>query len=320
MEAETQHHRPLLPALRHQVDEHDLVDAFLSGKSPRTIQAYTRDLDDFRAFLGAQTTQEAAQHLLTHGPGSANATALSYRTHLQDRHLSSSTTNRRLAALRSLVKLARTFGIISWPQLDVPNVRSAPYRDTRGPGKTGVKNLITQLDTDHSPRGVRDKALLRLLYDLALRRGEVAGLDLSDVDLANRKITIIGKGYTDKQTLSLPEPTVEALQRWIEVRGTQPGPLFTNFDRAGKGSRLTGTSIYRIVREHGTKVGIKRLRPHGLRHTAITEAVKVAEANGYTLDEVRDFSRHRNVSTLMIYRDHDRDAQGQLSSLVAANF
>jgi len=58
-------------------------------------------------------------------------------------------------------------------------------------------------------------------------------------------------------------------------------------------------------------------RPHGLRHLAITEAYKAAQANGMDLEEVLDFSRHKDVKTLMIYRDRDRNVQGQLAALVA---
>jgi integrase/recombinase XerC len=91
-----------------------------------------------------------------------------------------------------------------------------------------------------------------------------------------------------------------------------------NMDRAGKGNgRLTGNGLFKIVRGLGQKNGLK-VRPHGLRHTAITEACKAAQANGMDLEEVMDFSRHKNVKTLMVYRDRERNVQGRLASLVAA--
>ena len=81
--------------------------------------------------------------------------------------------------------------------------------------------------------------------------------------------------------------------------------------------RPTGTSLYRIIRRLGEQVGL-RVRPHGLRHTAITEACKLAQAKGMGLEEVLDFSRHRDVKVLMVYRDRERNVQGQLATLVAA--
>lgn len=165
-------------------------------------------------------------------------------------------------------------------------------------------------------KAVRDVAILRLLHDIALRRGEVVGLDIEDVDLGAGTIQVLGKGKNEKELLSLPEPTRDALAAWIEVRGVELGALFTNFDRAGKGNRLTGKSVYRIVQRLGQDIGCKT-RPHGIRHTAITEAVKQAQANGIGLEEVLDFSRHADVKTLMIYRDRERNVQGRLAGIVA---
>ena len=102
---------------------------------------------------------------------------------------------------------------------------------------------------------LRDRAALRLLYDLGLRRSEVVGLDVGDFDLDAGTISVVGKGHTQTTKLTLPGPTKEAIRQWLEARGTEPGALFTNLDRAGKGYRLTGTSLYRIVR-HGDRAAI----------------------------------------------------------------
>src|SRR5438552_1651316 len=83
-----------------------------------------------------------------------------------------STVSRRLAALRSLVKLARTLGMVPWA-LDVDGVRAEGYRDTRGPGRDGFRNLLALLRARADAKGARDRAVLRLLYDLGLRRAEV---------------------------------------------------------------------------------------------------------------------------------------------------
>jgi integrase len=71
-------------------------------------------------------------------------------------------------------------------------------------------------------------ALLRLLHDVGLRRGEVVRLDLEDVDLAGSRIFILGKARSQKEPVTLPEPTKAALMAWIEARGSEPGPLFVN--------------------------------------------------------------------------------------------
>ena len=210
-----------------------LVGAFLSGKSERTLEAYRRDLEDFTAFIGAETGEAAARVLLANGHGEANALVLSYKSHLLDIGLSPATVNRRLAALRSLVSMARTLGLIPWT-LEVANVKSKAYRDTRGPGTNGVHLILDQVQGS-GLKALRDRAMIRLLYDLGLRRGEVVSLDLEDLDIERCTVSVIGKGRTEKELLTLPEPTCAALAAWTEARGLEPGPLFTNVDRAGKG-------------------------------------------------------------------------------------
>jgi len=295
-----------------------LLKAFLSGRSSRTLKAYGQDLADFQAFTKTRTTEDAARVLLSQGHGKANLHLLEYRTHLVERGLQSATVNRRLAAVRSLVKLAKTLGMVDW-SLDVQNVKAEAYRDTKGPGKNGFRAMLQTLAEKQSKKSIRDTAILRLLYDLALRTGEVVALDFEDVELSRKVIHVLGKGRTSKQQLTLPEPTKAALEAWLEVRGTAPGPLFCNFDRAKKGQRLTGVSIYRLVRGLGEANGFMT-RPHGVRHTAITEACKVAAANGIGLEEVLDFSRHSrsSVAILMVYRDRERNIQGQLANCIAA--
>ena len=167
-------------------------------------------------------------------------------------------------------------------------------------------------------KGTRDFALLRLLFDLGLRRGEVVGLDLEHIGLEAGSVSILGKGRLQRETLSMPRATIDALRAWISERGTEPGPLFTSCDNARKGNgRLSSEGIHKTVRRIGEDVGIQT-RPHGLRHAAITEAVKAAQANGYGLEKVTDFSRHASVTTLMIYRDRERNVQGKLAEAVAA--
>ncbi|MEW5804614.1 MAG: site-specific integrase, partial [bacterium] len=120
-----------------------LIASFLRGRNVRTAQGYERDLTDFAGWLNAADIEGAAKSLLEGGQGEANRLALDYRAALIDRGLSPATINRRLSTLRSLVKLARTLGLIFWT-LDVENIRAAPYRDIRGPGLSGYRLLLQQ--------------------------------------------------------------------------------------------------------------------------------------------------------------------------------
>jgi integrase/recombinase XerC len=297
------------------IEAERLVRMFLEGRNGTTLRAYAGDLEDFSGFLGAEDVNSGAKLLLSAGPGEANALALSYRTDMIKRSLTPSTVNRRLAALRSLVTLARVLGMVVW-RLEVSNLKSVPYRDTSGPGQAGVGRMMAIAREDGNPQKARrDYCVIRMLYDLGLRRGELVALDLDDIDAEKRTVAICGKGRSEKERLTVPLQTLEALQNWLEVRGDEPGPLFTNFDRAGKGYRLTGAGVYAIVQSIGRKAGLRAVRPHGLRHCAVTTALDVTGGN---VRAVQRFSRHRNLETLMVYDDNRRDMAGEVAALVAA--
>lgn len=292
-----------------------LLTKFLSGRNKCTIEAYSRDLDDFREFTHVADLPSCIRSFFGLSAGDANALVLSYRNHLFEQDLATSTINRRLAAIRSLVKLGRTFGAVSW-EIEISNLKSdGPYRDTRGPGEA-FQDMLAQVEGRRRPKLIRDYAILRLLHDLALRASEISRLDLEDVNLSGNTVAVLGKGRTQKTFLTIPAQTKDALEKWIEARGTQPGPLFTNFDRARKGHRLTRVGLYQMVRRLGAQLGIK-VWPHGIRHTAVTTAIKVAQKNEITINEVLQFSRHKNLATLQVYADKIRDVQGQIASLVA---
>ena len=304
--------RPLLPvpAATGTLDAtpgRRLLAAFLAGRSPATLRAYELDLDDFARFCSAPTTAAAAL-LLARGPGPANEWAHLYRAHLQGRGLAPATTNRRLAALRSLLKLARTLGLVDWA-LEVPGLRSEAYRDTRGPGTEGYRRLLAQLEGKADPRSVRDRAIVRLLYDLGLRRAEVCRLDLADYDQAGAALLVLGKGRLEKVRLTLPSATSAAIAGWLAVRpAAESAALFLRVDRPG-GDRLDGSTVYRIVRRLGEKGGV-RARPHGLRHSSIT---RVLDLSGGNIRAAQRFSRHKDVRVLERYDDSREDLAGDLA-------
>ena len=289
-----------------------LVAAFLAGRNPRTLRAYSQDLDDFRTFVDAEDVSAAAALLLGSGHGEANALGLSYKAAMTDRGLAAATINRRLAALRSLVKLARVLGAVPWT-LEVQNAKAMAYRDTKGPGRAGFRALLEQLAGRDDRKARRDRAILRLLYERGLRRGEVVSLDLEHVDQGASTIAVLGKGRTAREPLTIAAPTLAALAAWLEARGIAPGPLFVNLDRAHHGTRLSGAGLYEVVRELGEAAGI-RVRPHGLRHAGITEALDRTHGD---LRAVQRFSRHRDLRLLLVYDDNRADLGGEVARLVA---
>jgi integrase/recombinase XerC len=283
------------------------------ARNPRTHRARVQDVADLARYLGLADPARAAALVVAGPAGRSNALALGYSRHLRDRGLAAATINRRLSTLRRLVALARRLGLIDWA-LDVDGLRAVPYRDTTGPGAEGWRLLLEAAAGD-SPKARRDRALLRLLHDNALRRGEVVALDVADLDLEGARVAVVGKGQTERRWLTLNGPTVQALRDWLAARGAAPGPLFVNFDPARKGSgRLTADGLHEVVRALGRRAGLGRaVRPHGLRHQGITRALELTNGN---LRMVQRFSRHRDANTVQIYDDNREDLAGRVADLL----
>jgi integrase/recombinase XerC len=211
-----------------------------------------------------------------------------------------------------MMKLARLLGMVPWI-LDVQSPKMESYRDTRGPGEEAYAAMLKATDNWRGPKKIRDIAILRLLHDLALRRGEVIKLDLEDVDVKESTLAVLGKGRTTKEFITLPEPTLQALKTWIKVRPKGEGALFVGLHHRSTGKRLTDDGLYKMIRELGKKVGIK-VRPHGIRHTGITVAL---DRTGGDVRKVQKFSRHKSIQTVLVYDDRRRDEGGDVAKLVA---
>jgi integrase/recombinase XerC len=299
--------------------EVDLVGAFLSGRKATTLRAYDRDLNQFARYLALADARSGMAALLSLAPGKANAVVLLYRSHMIERGLTAATVSRRLAAVRSCVKLARTLGLVTW-SLDVESPKAVPYRDTRGPGDAGWVKLLAaaEVQAEASDVGVRDRAILRLLRGLGLRRSELVALDLADVELSTSRLWITGKGRSDKEVLTIPVRAYQALLEWVEVRGRWEGPLFCRLDRAaGDGlcrGRITDQSVYKLVKRLGERAGLaRRVSPHQLRHLGITQAL---DRSGGNLRAAQKFSRHVDPRTLNRYDDNRTDLAGDMARLV----
>lgn len=299
-----------------------LADSFLRGRKQTTHDAYQRDLGSFAEYLGVNDIQKACEMFVTQSHGDANAIALNFKAYMKEKGLAPTSINRRLASLRSFVKFCNTIGIVNW-RLEVKNERVEALRDcTRGITLKAFQQLIkVAAKQENKEKSVRDVCLLRLFYDLGLRREEVRQLNYpSDVDLKAGTIRILGKGKTQKITLDLPVQTLEVVKSWVVLLGdSYEGPLFVGFDRSGKGKerRLTATGLTLLIRDLGKRVGLK-LSPHKIRHLSCTEGIRKATEAGMDIFTCLDHSRHQSVDTLLIYKMRMENHQQEISRLVAS--
>ena len=300
------------------VDPDSLVRAFVGGLSPATRKVYLYSLDAFRKWAGCRDLPELATRLCQMSGAEANLLVLKYNESLKGRP--PATANALIQGVRSLVRLARMLGLITW-SLEVQQVKVDRYRDTRGPGTNVMRQLLDKTGEETTPAGRRNFALLRVMHDLALRRASVASLDLEHWERDSHCLWVLTKGHNQRRKKDLPEQTQCALEEWVKVRGDAPGPLFLRIRNARfvTTDRLRGDGIYRIVVELGESVkSPRKVRPHGIRHTAISAATRAARAAHLGLEAVMAFSDHQNVQTLKFYLDEEDGLQRQVSQMVAA--
>lgn len=301
--------------------------AWAEGKSEHTLRAYENDLADFALFfsraLGISpplSMTQALDRLFRQSSASAHEIALAFRNYLDNAGMAPASINRHLATLRSFTRLGRMLGVIAW-RIEMPGVKMERRRDTRGPSLDVVRQMLEATAGD-SEAETRDRAIVLVMVCLGLRVAELCGLNVEDVDLATGSAWIRGKGRRERELVPLPANVVEALQRYARHRGDGRGPLFRALPNRAKANatsgRLETRSVLRVVRKVGQRVG-KHVWCHALRHTAITTAIDRGQKAGVGLDQVRAFSRHRQVATMLVYRDdHDREVVHRtLTSVVA---
>lgn len=305
-----------------------------SKRSASTRRAYAGDLRFFALFLTAcdhGSHAAAPSDQLSDGECIGRFLQLSapqiarvlarWKAEMMRASLSEATINRRLAAVRSLLKMAFRLGLSLCDGRNVVDgERSRPYRDTRGISLAQVRLLLLQpfvLHGEVSVHGLRDAALLRLLCENVLRRGEAHMLDVADFDAEARSLLILGKGAgTQKQRATLSASTAQVLAEYLEAAGHKRGALFRCLDHRPdkRHGRLSTNGIYKIVRTYGASIGVDSLAPHKLRHAGITAAL---DATNGDVRRVQKLSRHASITTLMLYDDSRRDAQGEVTSLLS---
>lgn len=301
-----------------QPTEANPIELLIADKrSEATRRAYRADLCAF--FCGEPSVIEVKRFVSQPAPKLALELTV-YKNSLIQRGLAEATINRRLAALRSLIKLAHRLGYATSDGRGlVDSEKVVHYRDTRGVDIETLRQLL-QAPDGNSAQGLRDAAILRLLCENALRRAEVCGLDVGDFSPSHHTLMLAGKGRgTQKQPITLSERCSTALVTYLLRSGHMTdygGALFRNLDRRPRHhhQRLSSDGLYYLVQHYGEAIGVQNLTPHKLRHSAITAAL---DATGGDVRKVQRLSRHADLRTLSIYDDSRQDFQGEVTSLLS---
>jgi integrase/recombinase XerC len=272
---------------------------------------YQKDIKNFLSDTGTELGKFLS--LDRHG---AYALVSRYKGELVKNNLKSATINRRLAAIKSLVAFSYNCGHCEFMLESVKGEKQQPYRDTTGIDPEAFKRVLGGIDRT-SLKGIRDYALLMLLWSNALRRSEVSKANIGDFDPSAKTLRIFGKGKGNQsEIISLGKATVMAIESWLEARGeTNPDKaLFCSVNIGYRDGRLCPQSIYDIVSDRCQDAGItKVMSPHRIRHSAITAAL---EATGGDVRRVQKLSRHSSLNTLLIYDDNRKNHQGEVTNIL----
>jgi integrase/recombinase XerC len=288
-----------------------------------TRKQYVKAIENFCQFAyNGSANSETIAEFLALDRYAAIEMVLRYRCHSIDKKLAPSTINVRLAAIKSLVDMARKLSKTTIDLSDIESIPSESYRDTRGISVEHFKSMLEAIDPS-TPIGVRDYAILLLFWGNALRRGEIASTNIEDFLPQQQKLMILGKGKRARVAIDLSDSVSYALEEWMNFHPyNAPGqPLIVSLSHNCYGARIAGDSIYRIVQGYAEAAGIdRRVSPHRLRHSSITAFL---DASGGNLRAAQALSRHSNQNTLTLYDDNrqqqQKGASGMLEELLMGN-
>jgi integrase/recombinase XerD len=274
--------------------DHLLVER---GLSANTLAAYRRDLGRYAAFLSGRGIRRAAD--ADESDVRAFLASVSASTHgPQERAYAATSVARALSTVRSFHRFLLREGLASRdPAAGV--VR--PRLPRALPHPLGAEEVIALLDVPApaTPGGLRDRALLELLYGAGLRVSEATGLDVDDLDLEEGGVRVLGKGGKERE-VPVGRYAREALGTYLRTARPElatartRGALFLN----ARGGRLTRQSVARLVAGYARQAGIARsVSPHDLRHSFATHLLD----GGADVRVVQELLGHASVATTQVY-------------------
>lgn len=280
----------------------DLIKEYLSylrvekGLAKNSLDAYENDVSKLKAWtekngfsVHALSRQDLREFLID----------------LSRSKLSDNSRRRMVSSLRGFYKFLVIDG----------HIKSSPADDLDVPQKGSyLPRFLTQAEIDHlfsipdvsTEIGLRDRAMLELMYACGLRATEVAGLKFADVDLDGGILTTIGKGSKTRR-VPVGSSAVEWLKSYLGLRRTKEDIEVENIFVSSSGKPINRSTVYTLIKEHARAAGLDDVSPHTLRHSFATHLVQ----NRADIRSVQQMLGHADISTTQIYThmtdEHLRD-------------
>lgn len=265
------------------------------GSSPNTLIAYRNDLTQLARFL------DKTEAFQVESWGDVDKDMIiAYILHLKEREYATSTVARKVAATKSLFHFLLAEELIEDDptiSLDSPAVKK---QLPKAMSAEDVELLLAEPAKRSTPKSLRDKAMLELMYATGMRASELVELDIDDVNLPSSSVRIIGKGNKER-IVPIYGRAVNAIEAYL-LRGrvqflkdADEKALFLN----PRGKQLTRQGLWLIIKYYVEQAGLDPdITPHTLRHSFATHLLESKEA---TLVDVQQFLGHANIATTQVY-------------------
>ena len=261
--------------------------------SPNSRRNYGKALDDLFALAGGRPLTPAL--------------FMEYRASMEA--LSPSTTNVRLSAVRKLVAEARRNGFIGVEDAarlaEVPNIRQKGTRLGNWLMREQAKQLLAVPDRS-TLKGKRDYVILALLVGCALRRQELATLDVETIQLREGRWVLVdleGKGRRVR-TVAVPVWVKQGINSWMSAAGIEDGRLLRSISKGGKiGDSLSDWAVWSVVEQSAKEIGVERFGAHDLRRTC----AKLCRKAGGDLEQIKFLLGHSSIQTTERYLGSEQE-------------
>jgi integrase/recombinase XerC len=272
-----------------------LVGAFLGyiGKEKRfshhTVMAYAKDLSQFITFMQDGLHIGSINEVDHHDIRSWIISIL------EDEKLQASTVNRKISCLRSFFKfLLRNGHLVKDPMLRITSLRTS-RKLPMFIEQAQMERLLDDVDFGEGFTSLRDRLMIDLLYNTGMRRAELIGLCVADVNLSKQELKVLGKRNKER-IIPLSHQMTNKIKEYVEVRDTMSDSNALIIDDQGK--RISDSLVYRKVNKYLRLVTtIEKKSPHILRHTFATHMLN----NGADLNAIKEILGHANLSATQVY-------------------
>lgn len=229
---------------------------------------------------------------------------------------SPATANRYLSALRRVLKEAWRLGYISAEKyhrlVDVQSIKGERLPTGRELTKSEINALVANCVEDQTISGIRDAAIIALMYAGGLRRDEIVLVD--NYDSQTGKLIITGKG-NKQRTVYINDGVADALEDWLTIRGDSSGYLFFAINKGDNiryGKKLSPQAIYGILSKRAESANVKKFSPHDLRRTFISELLDA----GADITTVAKMAGHSSVNTTARYDRRSEETKKKAAKLI----